>query len=170
MWIIRFVLVGLMAALVGSCGYFLKHRGRHDQVLESGAVNLALVIAYNSLCYAIVALPPDPSVIPTSRRAGGVRHRGHHPNLCGRARTDRHRADEKDARRPGRPGGTPDKGHLPVLQASYLHRHRLDIPGTGARHPQRGRIDHVPGRPAAERRRGGDRGEIRHRRAVSIPV
>jgi protein-S-isoprenylcysteine O-methyltransferase Ste14 len=65
MWIIRFVLVGLMAALVGSCGYFLKHRGRHDQVLESGAVNLALVIAYNSLCYAIVALPPDPSVIPT---------------------------------------------------------------------------------------------------------
>jgi protein-S-isoprenylcysteine O-methyltransferase Ste14 len=63
MWILRFVLLGLLAAYVGFSGYLLKHRARCRRVLESGAVNLLLVVLYNLLCYLIVGLPADVSAL-----------------------------------------------------------------------------------------------------------
>jgi protein-S-isoprenylcysteine O-methyltransferase Ste14 len=64
MWIVRFVLLGLLVTLVGCCGYFLKHRSKYEKLLENGVVNLILVAVYNLLCYLIVGLPSDSSVIP----------------------------------------------------------------------------------------------------------
>jgi protein-S-isoprenylcysteine O-methyltransferase Ste14 len=63
MWIVRFVLLGLLAAYVGVSGYFLRHRDRHRRLLENGLVNLALVLLYNCLCYLIVGLPADQNVL-----------------------------------------------------------------------------------------------------------
>ena len=64
MWAVRFALLGSSIALVGCCGYLLKHRGRYEKLLENGAVNLGLVAVYNLLCYLMVGLPSDPSAIP----------------------------------------------------------------------------------------------------------
>ena len=64
MWTIRFVLLGLLAAYVGASGYLLKHRRKYARLLESGPANLVLVVVYNLLCYGMVGLPSDPSVIP----------------------------------------------------------------------------------------------------------
>ena len=63
MWIVRFVLLGALVILVGCCGYFLKHRSKYEKLLENGVVNLILVAVYNLLCYLIVGLPSDSSVI-----------------------------------------------------------------------------------------------------------
>ena len=63
MWTIRFVLLGSLVTLVGCCGYFLKHRSKYEKLLENGVVNLILVAAYNLLCYLMVGLPSDSSVI-----------------------------------------------------------------------------------------------------------
>jgi len=64
MWTIRLVLLGLLAAYVSASGYLLKHRRTYGWLLESGPANLVLVVVYNLLCYGMVGLPPDPSVIP----------------------------------------------------------------------------------------------------------
>jgi protein-S-isoprenylcysteine O-methyltransferase Ste14 len=64
MWIVRFVLLGLLAAYVGVSGYFLRHRDRYRQLLENGLTNLVLVLLYNCLCYLIVGLPARQSVLP----------------------------------------------------------------------------------------------------------
>jgi protein-S-isoprenylcysteine O-methyltransferase Ste14 len=64
MWIVRFVLLGLLAVLVGTCGYFLKHREKYGKLLENGVVNLALVVLYNALCYLAVGLPSEQSAVP----------------------------------------------------------------------------------------------------------
>jgi protein-S-isoprenylcysteine O-methyltransferase Ste14 len=63
MWIVRFVLLGLLAAYVAISGYLLKHRDRYGRLLENGFVNLALVLLYNLLCYLIVGLPSDQDVL-----------------------------------------------------------------------------------------------------------
>jgi protein-S-isoprenylcysteine O-methyltransferase Ste14 len=63
MWLIRFVLFGLSIAQVGAFGYFLKHRQKYEKLLENRAVNLGVVIVYNLLCYLMVGLPSDPSVV-----------------------------------------------------------------------------------------------------------
>lgn len=63
MWIIRLVLLGLLAAYVGLSSYLLKHRDRYRWLLENGLVNLVLVLLYNLLCYLIVGLPSDQSVL-----------------------------------------------------------------------------------------------------------
>jgi protein-S-isoprenylcysteine O-methyltransferase Ste14 len=63
MWIIRLVLLGLLAAYVGLSGYLLKHRDRYGRLLESGPVNLFLVLLYNLLCYLTVGLPSDQDVL-----------------------------------------------------------------------------------------------------------
>lgn len=65
MWIARFVLLGLLFALVGVSGHFLRHRGRYEGSLESGIFNLLLVIVYNLLCYLPVGLPSGPRIIST---------------------------------------------------------------------------------------------------------
>jgi protein-S-isoprenylcysteine O-methyltransferase Ste14 len=59
MWIIRLALLGLLAILVGTSGYFLKHRARYGRLLENGPANLISVVLYNLLCYVIVALPSE---------------------------------------------------------------------------------------------------------------
>jgi protein-S-isoprenylcysteine O-methyltransferase Ste14 len=59
MWVVRFVLLGLLAVYVGVSGYLLKHRDRYGRLLENGFVNFALVILYNCLCYLVVGLPSD---------------------------------------------------------------------------------------------------------------
>ena len=64
MWTIRLVLLGLLAAYVSASAYLLKHRRTYEDLLESGPVNLILVVVYNLLCYAMVSLPSDPGVIP----------------------------------------------------------------------------------------------------------
>lgn len=64
MWIIRLVLVGLLAVYVSVSGYLLKHRSKYERLLENRAVNVVIVVAYNLLCYLMVGLPSDPSVFP----------------------------------------------------------------------------------------------------------
>jgi len=64
MRVVRFALFGLSIAQVGASGYLLKHRKRYAGLLENGAVNLVLVVVYNFLCYLMVGLPSDPSVVP----------------------------------------------------------------------------------------------------------
>jgi protein-S-isoprenylcysteine O-methyltransferase Ste14 len=63
MWIARFVLLGLIFALVGVSSHFLRHRSRYERFLESGILNLLLVIVYNLLCYLAVGLPSEPHII-----------------------------------------------------------------------------------------------------------
>jgi protein-S-isoprenylcysteine O-methyltransferase Ste14 len=65
MWIVRFVLLGLLAVLVGTCGYFLKHRERYTKIFENGIVNLALVVLYNLLCYLTVGLLSEQNIVPS---------------------------------------------------------------------------------------------------------
>ena len=63
MWIVRFVLLGLLGVYVGLSGYLLKHRDRYGQLLENGPVNLVLVLLYNLLCYLMIGLPADQSAL-----------------------------------------------------------------------------------------------------------
>jgi protein-S-isoprenylcysteine O-methyltransferase Ste14 len=63
-WAIRFALFGIGIVQVGVSGYVLKHRTRYQGLLESGGVNLLLVIVYNALCYLMVGLPSDPGLPP----------------------------------------------------------------------------------------------------------
>lgn len=63
MWIARFVLVGLLFALVGVSSHVLRHRSRYVRFLESGVLNLLLVVVYNLLCYLAVGLPSEPRIV-----------------------------------------------------------------------------------------------------------
>ncbi len=58
MWIIRFVLLGVLGAwnCVGS--YWYRHRSRYEGLLENRTYNITAVIVWNCLCYLIVGLPP----------------------------------------------------------------------------------------------------------------
>jgi hypothetical protein len=38
MWIVRLTLLGLLAVLVGTSRYFLKHREKYGRLLENGVV------------------------------------------------------------------------------------------------------------------------------------
>jgi protein-S-isoprenylcysteine O-methyltransferase Ste14 len=58
MWITRFSLLAVLAALVGFFSYLMRDRKRYERILENRTVNLLLVTAYNLLCYLIVVLPP----------------------------------------------------------------------------------------------------------------
>jgi protein-S-isoprenylcysteine O-methyltransferase Ste14 len=64
MWIIRFVMLGLLAVCVGLSGHLLRRREKYGRLLESGPVNLVVVVLYNLLCYLTVGLPSDQSVLP----------------------------------------------------------------------------------------------------------
>jgi protein-S-isoprenylcysteine O-methyltransferase Ste14 len=63
MWIVRLVLLGLLAILVSTCGHLLKHRERYGRLLENDIFNLALVVLHNLLCYLTVGLPSAQSVV-----------------------------------------------------------------------------------------------------------
>lgn len=61
---VRLVLFGLLAAYVNVSGYLLQHRKRYKRLLENRAVNLVMVVVYNLLCYSMVGLPSDSSILP----------------------------------------------------------------------------------------------------------
>ena len=58
MWIIRFILLGVLAAWEGIGSYLLIHRSRYERLLENRIYNITAVIVWNCLCYLIVGLPP----------------------------------------------------------------------------------------------------------------
>jgi len=57
MWTVRIILLGALAALVGTSGYLIKHRRRYERLLKNTIFNIILVIAYQVLCCLIVVLP-----------------------------------------------------------------------------------------------------------------
>jgi protein-S-isoprenylcysteine O-methyltransferase Ste14 len=58
MWIIRFILLGVLAAWDGIGSYLYRHRSRYERLLENRIYNITGVIVWNGLCYLIVGLPP----------------------------------------------------------------------------------------------------------------
>ena len=63
MWVVRLVLLSLLALLVGTSRYILKRRAAYSRLLENGAANLILVIVYNALCYLSVGLDSEPPLV-----------------------------------------------------------------------------------------------------------
>lgn len=59
MWIIRFILLGMLVALEGVAAYLSKYRSRYERLVESTVFNIVLVIVWNCVFYLIVILPPD---------------------------------------------------------------------------------------------------------------
>ncbi len=58
MWIIRFILLGVLGAWDGISFYLYRHRSRYEALLENRIRNIIDVIVANCLCYLIVGLPP----------------------------------------------------------------------------------------------------------------
>ena len=58
MWIIRFILLGVLGASICVDPYLYRHRSRYERLLENRIFNIAGVIVGNSFCYLIVGLPP----------------------------------------------------------------------------------------------------------------
>ena len=58
MWIIRFILFGVLGVWDGIGAYLLRHRSRFERLLESKTYNITGVIVWNCLSYLIVGLPP----------------------------------------------------------------------------------------------------------------
>ncbi len=58
MWIIRFILLGVLGVWDGIGSYLYIHRSRYERLLENRIYNITAVIAWNCLCYLIVGLPP----------------------------------------------------------------------------------------------------------------
>ncbi len=58
MWIIRFILLGVLGAWDGISFYLYRHRSRYEGLLENRIYNITGVIVWNCLCYLIVGLPP----------------------------------------------------------------------------------------------------------------
>ena len=65
MWCVRLVLVVLLFGMVGTFGFFLKHRRRYERLLENSVLNILMVVAYNTFSYLLMVLPPDRSVLVT---------------------------------------------------------------------------------------------------------
>ena len=58
MWLIRFILLGALAAWEGIGCYLYRRRSRYERLLENRIYNITGVIVWNCLCYLIVGLPP----------------------------------------------------------------------------------------------------------------
>lgn len=58
MWIIRFILLGVLGVWDGIGSYLYKYRSRYERLLENRIYNITGVIVWNCLCYLIVGLPP----------------------------------------------------------------------------------------------------------------
>ncbi|MBN2454944.1 MAG: hypothetical protein JXB29_00165 [Sedimentisphaerales bacterium] len=58
MWIIRFILLGVLGASICVDPYLYRHRRQYEGLLENRIFNITVVIVWNCLCYLIVALPP----------------------------------------------------------------------------------------------------------------
>jgi protein-S-isoprenylcysteine O-methyltransferase Ste14 len=62
MWVVRFILLGLLMAVVAGGGILMKRRKQYEGLLENRMVNLALVVVYLLLCLLMSGLPSDPAV------------------------------------------------------------------------------------------------------------
>lgn len=58
LWIIRFILLGVLGASVCVDPYLYRHRSRYERLVENRIFNITVVIVWNCLCYLIVGLPP----------------------------------------------------------------------------------------------------------------
>ena len=58
MWIIRFILLGVLVALECVGAFFCRHREKYRGFLENKIINIVLVIVGHCLYYLIVILPP----------------------------------------------------------------------------------------------------------------
>ncbi len=58
MWIIRFILLGVLVALMCVDPYLYRHRRQYERLIENRIFNIALVTVCHALCYLIVCLPP----------------------------------------------------------------------------------------------------------------
>lgn len=58
MWIIRFILLGVLGAWNSIGSYLYRHHTRYERLFENRVYNIAAVIVWNCLCYLIVGLPP----------------------------------------------------------------------------------------------------------------
>lgn len=62
MWIVRFILLGLLIAQVAGCGIFMSRCKQYEELFENRLVNLAVVVVYQLLTLLITGLPSDPNV------------------------------------------------------------------------------------------------------------
>ena len=58
MWIIRFILLGVLAVSICGDPYLFRHRRQYEKLLGNGIFNTTFVIVCHCLCFLIVALPP----------------------------------------------------------------------------------------------------------------
>jgi protein-S-isoprenylcysteine O-methyltransferase Ste14 len=58
MWIIRFILLGVLVALECGAIFFMRHREKYRGFVENKIINTVLVIVCHCLYYLIVILPP----------------------------------------------------------------------------------------------------------------
>ena len=58
MWIIRFILLGVLGASFCFDPYLYRHRSRYERLLENRTFNIALVTVCHCFVYLIVGLPP----------------------------------------------------------------------------------------------------------------
>ena len=58
MWIIRFILLGVLGASICVDPYLYRHRSRYERLVENRIFNITVVIVWNLFCYLIVGLPP----------------------------------------------------------------------------------------------------------------
>ncbi|MHC4705532.1 MAG: methyltransferase family protein [Planctomycetota bacterium] len=58
MWIIRFILLGVLGASSCLDPYLYRHREKYRGLVENKIFNIALVTVCHALCYLIVGLPP----------------------------------------------------------------------------------------------------------------
>ena len=58
MWLIRFILLGVLGAWSCVSSYWYRHRSRYEGLLENRTYNITAVIVWNFFCYLIVGLPP----------------------------------------------------------------------------------------------------------------
>ncbi len=58
MWLIRFILLGVLVVLMCVDPYLYRHRRQYERLLENRIFNTVFVIVCHALCYLIVGLPP----------------------------------------------------------------------------------------------------------------
>ena len=58
MWMLRFILLGVLGAAICGDPYLYRHRRQYEKLLENGMFNTIGVVVCHCLCFLIVGLPP----------------------------------------------------------------------------------------------------------------
>ena len=58
MWIIRFILLGVLGASICFDPYLYRHREKYRGLVENKIFNITIVVVFHCFCYLIVGLPP----------------------------------------------------------------------------------------------------------------